>query len=460
MNGPIVSVRLMLPSNRTARMLGVLAACVLGVACTSQSSGVPSPAFQTLPVQPPIHDQGIIKHVIIIVQENRSFDNLFNGFPGADTAQSGAVLGGSSVPLGSVPLEYGTDVGHFHTSFKKAYDSGRMDDFDSEGAFKIVSGQYAPVPMPTANYPYSIVPQSETVPYWSLASQFTLADRMFASNSGPSFPAHQYLIAGQSNNADEVPNAGPWGCDAPSGTLVAQLLSDGAESKGVFPCFDYQTLGDEMDSAKISWRYYAPGMGTTGFNFSAYDAVRHIRYGADWNADVISPETNIFSDISGNTLPQVSWVIPSFVNSDHVLSASNTGPQWVASIVDAVGASPYWNDTAILIVWDDWGGWYDHVPPPQLDIMGLGFRVPLIVVSPYARHGYVSHVDHEFGSIVHFTEATFGLSPLSASDARADELTDCFDFTQSVTPLVPVSTRMRPEDFLHQPRTLDPPDPV
>jgi len=243
------------------------------------------------------------------------------------------------------------------------------------------------------------------------------------------------------------------------GTTVAQLQADGTDSKGVFPCFDYQTLGDEMDAAGITWRFYAPGMGTTGYIFNAYDAVRHIRFGADWNTNDISPETSILTDISGGTLSQVSWVIPSFVNSDHVLASSNTGPQWVASIVDAVGASQYWNDTAILITWDDWGGWYDHVSPPRLDSMGLGFRVPLLVVSPYARHGYVSHVDHEFGSLLHFTEATFSLSPLSAVDTRADELTDCFDFTQSVTPLQPVATKMRPIDFINQRRTLDPPDP-
>jgi phospholipase C len=442
------------------RALAAITASVLGAvlgACASNSSS-PSPSlYETLPVQPPIHDQGIIKHVIIIVQENRSFDNLFNGFPGADTVSSGRTPTGT-VALSVLPLEFGTDAGHGHHDFVSAYDGGKLDGFDAEGAYKIVNGVYTSVPEPL-NFAYSYVPQSETQPYWNLATQFTIADRMFTSNSGPSFPAHQYLIAGQSDDVAEVPSGGPWGCDAPPGTLAKQLLPNGTENNGIYPCFDYDTLGDEMDRAGISWRYYAPGMGTNGFIFSAYQAVRHIRFGADWNADVISPETSIFTDISNNTLPQVSWVIPSFVNSDHVLSSSNTGPQWVASIVNAVGASPYWNDTAILITWDDWGGWYDHVVPPRLDLMGLGFRVPLLVVSPYARHGYVSHVDHELGSVLHFTEATFGLTPLSAPDGRADELADCFDFTQALTPLKPVFTRMHPDDFLRQPRTLDPPDP-
>ena len=427
---------------------------LLLAACTHNAA---TPGFTTLPVQPPIHDQGIIKHVIIIVQENRSFDNLFNGFPGADTVSSGSAHG-TNVPLAPVPLENGLDVGHSHGDFVASYHNGSLDGFVDEKTFKIVGGVYTPVAGPP-NYAYAFVPQTETQPYWSLASQFTVADRMFQSNTGPSFPAHQYLIAAQSSMADEVPSGIPWGCDAPVGTTVAQLQADGTDSKGVFPCFDYQTLGDEMDAVGITWRFYAPGMGTTGYIFNAYDAVRHIRFGADWATNDISPETSILTDISGGTLSQVSWVIPSFVNSDHVLASSNTGPQWVASIVDAVGASQYWNDTAILITWDDWGGWYDHVSPPQLDPMGLGFRVPLLVVSPFARHGYVSHVDHEFGSLLHFTEATFSLSPLGSVDARADELTDCFDFTQAVTPLQPVATKMRPIDFMNQRRTLDPPDP-
>ncbi|HZV78486.1 MAG TPA: alkaline phosphatase family protein [Candidatus Binatus sp.] len=395
------------------------------------------------------------KHIIIIIQENRSFDNMFNGFPGADTVQRGMTPGGG-VPLAAVPFENGTlDPGHFHYSYTAAYDGGKMDGFNGEGTFSAVGG-YHPVPEPT-NYPYAYLPQSETKPYWNLAKQFTLADRMFTSNSGPSFPAHQYLIAAQSNNADEVPSGLIWGCDAPPGTLVPQLQSDGSESTGVFPCFDYTSLGDELDAAGISWRYYTPG---PTYIFNGLDALRNIRYSNDWTTDLAIPETSILTDIASGKLAQVSWVTPQLTNSDHALAASPTGPQWVASIVDAVGASKYWNNTVIFIVWDDWGGWYDHVPPPQLDTMGLGFRVPLIVISPYAKRGYVSHVQHEFGSILRFTEETFGLATLSASDARADDLRDCFDYTQTPLPLQPVSTFMRPADFLRQPRSSQPPDPI
>ena len=174
----------------------------------------------------------------------------------------------------------------------------------------------------------------------------------------------------------------------------------------------------------------------------------------------MNPETQIFADVASGTLPQVSWVIPSVPNSDHPLAHSNTGPSGVASVVNAIGASPYYGSTAIFITWDDWGGWYDHVPPPQVDAMGLGFRVPLIVASPYAKHGYVSHVTHEFGSILRFTEETFGLATLGTRDALSDDLRDCFDFKQTVAPYVTIQTRYRKTFFLQQPATGQAPDPA
>ncbi len=401
-----------------------------------------------------------IKHVIVVVQENRSFDNLFYGFPGADTAATGTLHNGTSIALAPVPLEDGKDIGHFHYSYNLAYDDAKMDGFDLEQGYAIVNGAYGVVPQ-TPTYPYAYVPHGETQPYFDLASRYTLADRMFASNNGPSFPAHQYLIAGQSNRADEVPTSSPWGCDSPASSLVPQLGGDGRDTTGVFPCFDYRTIGDAMDAASHSWREYAPALTTpAGGTFATpFDAIAHIRNGADW-ANVVSPETTVLSDIASGKLPDLAYVTPSFPDSDHPMGKSNRGPSWVASIVNAVGSSPYWNSTAILVTWDDWGGWYDHVAPPQLDAMGLGFRVPLIVVSPYARHGYVSHVQHEFASILHFTESTFGLATLGTADARADDLSDCFDFTQSPGPIVPLATHLRARDFLTEKQTGEPADPI
>jgi phospholipase C len=419
------------------RSIAAAGFCLL--AACAQHQGAPTFApLPTVPNAPLV--QSPIRHVVVIVQENRSFDNLFYNFPGADSAPP--------TPLQQVNLEDPQDVCHFHTSFEAAYDGGKLDGFGNERLCAFVKGVYQPTQ--TSGFMYAHVNRSEIQPYWTLASSYTLGDRMFQSNSGPSFPAHQYLIAGQSGFADEVPTVGPWGCDAPAGTTVNVLEPNGTEVTGPFPCFNYTSLATLLDAAGVTWKYYTPSLTTQGGLFSAYDAVRPIRYSDDWNTKVISPETQVLSDISTGQLPSVSWVIPSFPNSDHPLSGSNTGPDWVASVVNSIGSSQYWSDTAIFIVWDDWGGWYDHVAPPQIDRMGLGFRVPLIVVSPYAKHGYVSHTQHEFGSILKFVEDNFNLPSLGQADARADNLIDCFDFTQSVSPYTPVTTQRNATFFLRE----------
>lgn len=367
---------------------------------------------------------------MIIIQENRTFDNLFHGYPGADTANTGKDHLGHTVTLVPVPLNGRGDWSHSAASFKTAYDHGRMDGFD------LVATHGTP---PT-NYSY-VRPQDTSV-YWQLASAYTLGDRMFQSNGGPSFPAHQYLIAGQTGSSSN-PARVPWGCD---------------NSKP--RCYDYSTLGDNLDAAGVSWRDYASGTNlsspSTFSPWLAYDSIRHIRYGPDWSPSRISiPETNVLSDIQQGTLAQVSWVTPSCANSDHhaCKGAKKTyGPAWVSAIVNAIGSSQYWSNTAIIIVWDDWGGLYDHVAPVQSYGDGLGFRVPLLIVSPYAKHGYVSHVDHEFGSILRFVELNFGASSLFQRDAHSDDLSDCFDFSQTLRPFVRVkSPPFQPSTDLESP---------
>jgi phospholipase C len=295
---------------------------------------------------------------------------------------------------------------------------------------------------------------------------------MFQSNTGPSYPAHLYLIAGQSdytaNNPNHIETSHyAWGCDSPTDATVSLIAPDGEEVPGPYPCFDFRTLADEMDEQDVSWRYYAPSMESLGNIWSAFDAIRHIRYGPDWG-NVVSPETRVLVDVNAGFLPSVSWVVPSAQNSDHPFPRHGSavdigvegqhGPEWVASIVNAIGRSPLWSSTAIFVVWDDWGGWYDHVAPPRLDRMGLGPRVPFIVISPYARRRYVSHVQHEFGSILKFTENVFGLPRLGTTDVRADGLWDCFDFEQTPQPFTPIPAAQQAAYFMHQPSGPDSPD--
>jgi len=416
------------------RRCAMIASVLVSLGCVACSSGPSSSIAETALIDPPSPaptdspspiPQGFIKHVVIIVQENRSFNNLFHGYPGAYTVNSGMIHTGKIVALKSTPLAENYDVSHSHDVWVKAYDGGRMDGFDLEG-----TGASSPLA------PYAYVQQSDIEQYWTFAADYTLADQMYQSNTGPSYPAHQYLIAGQSENADENPSdADVWGCDSSPGTRVKVLDQTGREREGPFPCFDYQTLADEIDTAGLSWLQYAQS--TTNF-FNAYDAISHIRYGPDWPSHIISPSVQIVADVSAGLLANVTWVTPAFTDSDHPGNKSATGPAWVSSVVDAIGNSPFWGSTAIFVLWDDWGGMYDPMPPPKLDVMGLGFRVPLLVISPYARKGYISHFRHESGSILQFTEQALGLPSLGTADARADNLGDCFDFTQAPLPFVDV----------------------
>ncbi|GAC1391210.1 MAG: hypothetical protein NVSMB31_08540 [Vulcanimicrobiaceae bacterium] len=422
----------------------------------------PGPTPTPTPAPPPL-TQSSIKHVIIIFQENRTPDNIFQGYPGMDTVSSGKNSLGQTIPLTPVDLNNTYDLDHSHTAYKSQYDGGLMDGNDLVRVNCSTPGGCG------TNPGFKYVPQAQVQPYWTMAQQYASGDRMFQTNEGPTFPAHQYISAGTSTTpsgstlyasgnvaAAGLGSGGAAGCAAPSGNLVPEIdILTGDESQKTYPCFEHQTLMDLLDAKGVSWKYYAPGATSI---WTGPNAIAHIRNGADWNK-VIIPETGVLTDIQNNTLAQVSWVIPNGANSDHAKSNQGTGPAWVASIVNGIGNSAYWKDTAIFITWDDWGGWYDHVAPPHIyNSYELGFRVPLIVVSPYAKPGYVSHQLHEFGSILHFTESTFNLGSLGTTDARADDLMDCFDMSQSPIAFRTIQADRRASDFLTHPAPFSAPD--
>jgi len=397
----------------------------------------------------------VIQHIIVIFQENRTPDNLFQDpvlmSRGADIGASGFNSQGQTIELS--PIDLGTagtnpqnfDLSHANSAFVSMYDGGKMDGAD---LIPCISSANCP-----ANPQFMFVKPSDVQPYFAMAEQYTFGDRMFQTNEGPSFPAHQFIISGTSaptstSNlfAAENPSASPAGCIAPSTELVTMIDPGGSESSTQYPCFDHPTLTDFLDVAGVSWRYYTPSAGSI---WTGPDAISHICQaesisgiltctGPDWTNNVIIPEWQILGDIPSGNLAQVSWVIPDGTHSDHPASNDGSGPSWVGSIVNAVGNSPYWANTVIIVTWDDWGGWYDHVAPKVIND-GIswgsgyvyGFRVPLIVISPYARAAHISHVTHDFGSVLKFIETTFQLPSLGYADASADDLSDCFQLTQS-----------------------------
>jgi phospholipase C len=335
-------------------------------------------------------------------------------------------------------------------AFKKDFDGGKLDGFQA----------------PARGY----VPRTESQPYFDMAEQYTFGDRMFQSNEGPSFPAHQYIVSGTSattpdsnlrvsENPEGGGIAGPFykgGCDSPPGTLVHLIDQSGDESQTMFPCFDRPSLTDLLDARGLWWRYYQATVGAGLWN--GLDAIKHVQRSAEYSSRVIAPSSRVLTDIANGKLANVTWVTPTAQASDHANITDGSGPSWVASVVNAVGTSKYWDSTAIFITWDDWGGWYDHVKPPMYNPYELGFRVPLLVISPYAKAGYVSHRQHEFGSILKFTEETFDLGSLFATDVRADDLSDCFDFAQTPRRFKTIPAPLPASYFLHQGVSMVSPD--
>jgi phospholipase C len=371
-----------------------------------------------------------IEHIVFIIKENRTFDQYFGTFPGADGATSGVISTGKRMALRHAPDRMPRDIGHGWADARTAMNNGKMDQFDLVGAAN-ANGDY----LSMTQYLAADIPN-----YWRYAEHFSLADRMFSTLAGPSFPNHLYTVASQSGGAFENPSRTPWGCDSEAGTTVAVMDGKGVVTRQ-FPCFDFPTIADKLETAGVSWRYYAPQQGQPGYIWSALDAVNHIRRGPLWAARV-PPETQFVNDAASGALPAVSWVIPDFGDSEHPTGfAGQTnsvsvceGENWTVRQINAVMQSPAWPTTAIVLTWDDFGGFYDHATPPWVDEFGFGPRVPLIVISPYAREGVVSHTIYEFASLLQLVETRYNLAPLGSRDAAANSFLDLFDFSQAPAP--------------------------
>jgi phospholipase C len=444
-----------------AALLAALQAC----SAAQHSAVVPEPAFEvpSSGARPSIARIGkYIKHVVIVVQENRSLDNLFAGYPGADAPVTGYTKGGAAIALQPTSFK-GPDINHEWTAAIAGWDNGKMDGFDT-----------------TLGYKY--VERPLIKPYWDMAHQYVLADHMFPTEFGPSFTAHLDLIASTANLSPSMAEVdqpdGGWQCNAPAGTVTNTLTPGPAPVavdsvyhafSGPFPCFtQFRTMAEVLDKAHVSWKYYAPSVSAPNaaqLSWSAFSTIRYVYRGPDWANNVVSPQVKFLHDAASGGLAGVTWIVPDYFDSDHPGSQSDTGPSWVSAIVNTIGQGPDWDSTAIVIVWDDWGGWYDNVPPPQKDFVGLGIRVPCLIVSPYARKGRVIHTQYEYGSILKFVEQTFALPAIGPpsfgyTDTRATSLVDSFDFKQQPRRFVTIPSKYPAGHFSIERPSLRAPDDI
>jgi phospholipase C len=431
---------------------------------------------------------GRIKHVIVIMQENRSFDNFFGTFPGAD----GIPMNSLGVPLVCVPdPALGHCVRPYHDrtvadgggphnalDAQLDVDGGRMDGFVE----RALAGRQGFCSHHVNNPDCTVVPGgSQQVPdtmgyhtareipnYWRYARDFVLQDRMFEPVASWSLPQHLYMVSGWSATCR---NADPMSCHS------AIREPTGRTRRPQPPRYPWTDLTWLLDRNGVSWGYYVePGdqpdcaddamlclprrqdSGTPGIwnPLPKFDDVR-----ADGQLANVQPVTSFLQQARSGTLPQVSWVVPDQRHSDHPPASVRAGEAYVTRLVDAVMRGPDWDSSAIFLSWDDWGGFYDHVQPPRIDGAGYGLRVPGIVISPYARRGYVDHQALSHDAYLKFIEDDFLAGqrldpstdgrPDSRPDVREDasvlgDLASDFDFTQPPRPPVllrPYPTRQR-----------------
>ena len=400
--------------------------------CGGGANGNPPP-----PPPPPVTGLNKIDHIVFIIKENRTFDTYFGTFPGADGATTGVNSTGQVIPLGRTPDKTPYDLGHGFTDAVTAINGGKMNQFDL-----VKNGNVNGYLLP-----YTQMTETDIPNYFTYAKKFVLADRMFSSLTGPSFPNHLYTVAATSGGVISNPHRPDgtvdkaWGCDSDSTTTVRVLDSQGHLSLQ-YPCVDFQTLADSLESAGVSWKYYAPPQGQPGYVWSTLDAIRHIRLGPLWQSKVVS-DTLFVQDAQSGNLPAVSWLV-SGPTSEHPPDSTCLGENWTVQQLNAVMNGPLWNSTAIFLTWDDFGGFYDHVAPPTLDQYGLGPRVPLLIISPYAKSGFISHTQYEFSSFLALVETRFKLKPLTERDSKANPMVDSFNFDQNPLPALTLSQRTCP----------------
>ncbi|MEA2629419.1 MAG: phospholipase, partial [Chloroflexota bacterium] len=368
-----------------------------------------------------------IKHVFVIMQENHTFDNYFGTFPGADGLPAGVTLPVTpGAPAGNVVAPYHLpalrtqDLDHSSISAQIAFNGGQMNGFVAAQQDRNLPGSLALGYYDGTDLPF----------YWDLAKNYVLADHFFSSAMGGSLANHQYWVAGMdSGRGESIPAEG----------------------------FQMTTIFDRLETAGVSWKFYVKNYDPT-LNFRHLDPTNPKDSEVAWVPLLTIPSFvdnpakmagiqdlgNLYSDLAQGKAPSVSYIIQGGT-SEHPPGHVGNGQNATVGIITAIMRSPEWKDSAIVLTWDDWGGWYDHVAPPQVDGDGYGFRVPALIISPYAKRGYILDQTADFTSILKFIETLHGLAPLTTRDQGASDLMAAFDFNQvPITPIQPAAGNLKP----------------
>jgi len=401
---------------------------------------------------------GPIQHIIIMDKENRTFDSMFGTFPNANGTSTYVGTDAQTHILNHQPDRLEQDISHSHDSAITGIDGGKMDKFS-----KIWGAVQNGIDEADSQFYQSDIPN-----YWNYAQKFALDDNFFSTILGPSFANHLFSIAPYTNNVDSNPlqviKGTPqnqesfgrsWGCDIPTyfptsttggtPTVVVQERSSSNAVSYQVPCFSFPTIADRLDAANVSWRYYAPGASQKGYGYqwSSFDAIKKIRYGTEWQTNVVD-SSKFAQDAASGSLPGVSWLVEPGAQSDHPPSSICAGENWTVQQINAVmGNTALWAHTVIILTWDDFGGFYDHVPPPvgPNGAIEFGPRVPAIIISPYSKPRFVDHTLYNYASMLKFVENAYGLPSMNGLDATSNDLVNSLDLTQ--TPIAPATLNPR-----------------
>ncbi len=390
-----------------------------------------------------------IKHVVVIVKENHTFDNFFGSFPGAEGTTTCHSKEQGDFPCPQAP-DKPHDLCHSHECALDDWNGGAMDGFDKS------KGNYSD------NLAYAQYKEQDIPNYWAYARHFGLGDHFFANTLGPSFPGHMFVLAAQAgwavgNPPTDIgafpPKVHPfWGCDNAPGDTCPVMDQTSCSIVGKFPCFDIPSIPDVLPPG-VDWKFYGSNWYLLTEIWSMFDGIKSIRNGPGW-ANVVHYD-NFEKDIDQGTLPAVSWLVNQDLGDEHPGFGISLckGENWTVTRINKLMQSQYWKDTVILFTMDDFGGWYDHVPPPRqygcstTQPYGLGFRLPLLIISPYVKpHSIFSEVAEQ-ASIPRFIEKIFGATKTladidpAAQDKQANDLMNAFDWNQ--TPLSPVILNTR-----------------